>query len=896
MSIDAHPYSAVDLVRVHRLKGIPTHKRGLYSGLVNRCFTTRSGHYTIGRGSDEHGRVRSGVSGFLLGVRRHTDALSLSPPRLKMQSICTDSEVLFQWTEGDDAQYAVFEEDEMLAPHRSGRSASRNLSRTSDLLVLSLKQFLERTYGKQMSAEQREEAVRLLRERRGTQHRKSGGHPPLDSKKADGGRHLLSTEGAMMALEEFLQNEANAGSFGVGESRHQRRTKSNAISGSESASPNSKHQVIVVQDLSPTVLESDSSMNPPILATETMSHNCGDQLLDTMAPGHLLSLGADGGGSRHLVDGEESTSTLATSSPYSSCRTSNPEGAAALRRKRQARLKLIDSIARSGSGGDDRCVPLGKLRRSSRDANRFLLGLDFDAQSPKSTDAAPFDMREETVGPVERPTTAPGEPQSDAHRISSVGAGANSDMGETAGLGVGGDDRFDTGDVKKVFSKARTSAGRGVPALKTQEHSSEPVSGVAVAAAGSSLEDPPKGSPNHSREDSPKSDPIDSESTGSLNEFLMLFPEQKNHVELRRTAKSILDGVEEMWDDNDMKDFLLPNFQHSNWEHSRRDDLAGAGNADELPREPSEDLKEDDSFTGFCVSDEALIAKFRIDAEEEFSALVARRDALRAELADQSTLLRDFGEDAHYLSVGEARSGMTAEQYAIALTHMVHSYSLSHRLHLNCALEETIAREVHGDCKEDNNVEGAAEGFLDHFWRGRSDMVDVGCQVSDADLCYVDAAVRSTEQKLEDLILHERALVGAVRLTTVAVANIMAFHASLEMESTCRECFYVFNKPRTLWPCGHTFCFACLTNMYNSRGELICSECGSICETGYTPNIAIELISNYQTLCQRDETHSGIENGGAIVEERSQTIEGVLRSLLNELLAAQSSWSTHLAV
>lgn len=34
--------------------------------------------------------------------------------------------------------------------------------------------------------------------------------------------------------------------------------------------------------------------------------------------------------------------------------------------------------------------------------------------------------------------------------------------------------------------------------------------------------------------------------------------------------------------------------------------------------------------------------------------------------------------------------------------------------------------------------------------------------------------------------------------------------------------------------------------MYNTDDELVCAECHSICEVGYTPNVSLEMMASYQ--------------------------------------------------
>lgn len=110
------------------------------------------------------------------------------------------------------------------------------------------------------------------------------------------------------------------------------------------------------------------------------------------------------------------------------------------------------------------------------------------------------------------------------------------------------------------------------------------------------------------------------------------------------------------------------------------------------------------------------------------------------------------------------------------------------------------------------------------------------------------------------MFTHEARLMQSVKLSTIAIANIMSFHASLELEATCKHCFCIFDNPRTLWPCGHTFCAHCLPDMYNCDDELVCAECHSICEVGYTPNVPLEMMANYQVIQEGNESEESNES------------------------------------
>ncbi|AYU78908.1 Zinc finger, C3HC4 type (RING finger) containing protein, putative [Leishmania donovani] len=889
--IDVNPYSAVELVRVHRLKGVPNHNRGLFAGLSRRYFTTRSGHYTVGRDSEGNRRVRSGVSGFMWKAQRHSGAASGPPPRLTMRSLFVDDRILFQWTEGDSS-YGVQDDDEFSGQRDDGTVFSNASDMDDAPLGHALKRMLEHTYGKRMTAEQRAEAARRLRERREGQQGTSGRYRVRRGKGSYESPNSSAGGDAMTDGDDSFLLSLKDGSSDASRTGQQRRVPGDKGSRSGAASLNSKRGVIFVQDLSPVEFVCDHNMLPvvdtPMLSAGATSHNRNDPLLTFAASGHRYAASADGGSLRHSGDGDHLNATLLAALSFSSLgHTMTADEAEAHRRKRHFHVGFENLSTGSRPGGGDGPSGLIEVKRSGsgtiggRGAYGSLSLPSSGEQHRQLSHTACLYADEEMVVVDKRLSAAAGGPQGGAKDTSSVAPGARGGSGAAGGLGGGG--RHTARRAGEGISSA-TGQGtdEGLTAEETQQRIVASLSEASISATVTSEDDlmgPLK----------------DNGDSGNLDEFLTHFPEEENHVRLRRAAKNILDGVEDMWDEDDSSRsaFLLPKFLNLNFQFPGLDDVIGGSDGldDDGGHDEGSADDEHESLTGFGVNEAELNEKFRIEAEEECGDLVAQRDALLAEIEAQRQLLDNMGADAHYLSVGHARTGMTAEQYAIMLTSEVSRYAKSNQLRLNRILEE-MSEQQQKDGEAWTTIERAAYGFLDRFGKERTATADVGCQVSDADLCYVDAAVRSTEEQLEDLFMHEKALVNAVRLATVAVANIMTFHASLEMESTCHECFFVFDKPRTLWPCGHTFCLPCLSNMYNRRGELICSECGSVCEVGYTPNISVELVANYQTLCKRSESNEDSEPDRSLNKEcKTQTVEGVLRSLLNGLLSAQSSWT-----
>ncbi|CAD2219136.1 Zinc finger, C3HC4 type (RING finger) containing protein, putative [Angomonas deanei] len=362
----------------------------------------------------------------------------------------------------------------------------------------------------------------------------------------------------------------------------------------------------------------------------------------------------------------------------------------------------------------------------------------------------------------------------------------------------------------------------------------------------------------------------DNEDAQHLDLFLVNFPDTDTHVKLRKQANGIFkvfdldveSGEEgEEYDDEDGGG----RHRRNNKYHNRIHGLFGDKQNSLSDSEP-EDIK------GFDINEEKLTERFNLEAREELADLFAQRRKLLGEVTEQKVLLQSFTKDIYHLSKG--KDGMDSEFFAIELTKDVNRFAREHQLRLSRMLETATAE----------NIEEVADGFLSRFGKGRPDARDVGTQVTDQDLGYMDEGVQQAESRLNDLYFHEKGLIDAIKLATVAVANIMSFHASLELESTCKECFYIFESPRTLWPCGHTFCLPCLSGMYNRNEELICAECGSLCETGYTPNLTIELVSNYQLIREVNPT-------GAAPKGKGKTIESVLRNLLADLVSTQHNYT-----
>lgn len=943
VTLDAHPYSAIELVRVHRLKGIAHHNRGLFAGLGRRSFTTRSGHLVVNPDLDGKGRVRSAVSGRVWEhqqqqrVSSHHDATSINasssiaspsrvassnrmaPPRLVMKVVVGEGQqASFMWTE-EDSQYDAAGDE--------GRPAHGGVSAHSLTTPLSTAvcDVLDHKYGKALSESEKAEAARRLRARRqreqasgaaksdaaddGTpdkrtadqlrkkskQHRSGSGGKTGSAASARSGRSSASANSASSAREGAAA-AAGGGSTTVGVG-----AAAAGVVGGSSSSPSPADKYPHLQHLMPAVLAKPS--------------NDGEAAKDGRGQhGAAEGDGANTSVASHLI--RESTAVPGAAGPLGiegggrGSRSSSGSGSGRASSRRPGR-QPTSTGARFSASEMDRTMSVHEAEERQHErqerAEQAATATPTQEEKKGTTAAAGGAKTQAGNGPNQTSTS----PVNDAS--SAAGRRADHNASSTTS-----DKQSGTHYSPPPFPHRGTTAVNMLGDLGLLKHgtSSTPSSKGPRHTPESATLDGDGGSdffadlpgrttrPAGSRRKAAQANDVEQK---QLDTFLEHFPEAETHVQLRREAKTILDEFEDLWDEDgpiSERPFPLPQFANQEFHFPIDDDdgtdddparlrqhtsdQPGGNNAATLHSRPPEAVEE--PVVGFDIDTDALQAKFRAEATEECAALAATRDALLAEVVAQRQLISDFGDDIHFLSVGCSHNDLTAEQYAIELTREVNVYARQNHLRFFQVAEDDEALQAERLTAEEQ--ESAVLGFLERFGKDRVPTRDVGCQVSDADLCYVDAAVRSTEAQLESLFHHEKALLGAVRLATVAVANILSFHASLEMESTCHECFFVFDKPRTLWPCGHTFCHACLASMYNARGDLICAECGSVAEVGYTPNMPIELIANYQTVYTRADADTRAAANTTLSDERdAQTIEGVLRSLLNDLVATQHSWT-----
>ncbi|KEG08488.1 putative helicase [Trypanosoma grayi] len=377
--------------------------------------------------------------------------------------------------------------------------------------------------------------------------------------------------------------------------------------------------------------------------------------------------------------------------------------------------------------------------------------------------------------------------------------------------------------------------------------------------------DPASSDSDHSTEDSGELSSLFENDDEELVLFLATFPEEEHHVRLRNEAKGVLGELGE-------SSSLLVNYATKARQRQRQPDTAGLQLLVGIDTE-----EEEERAMRLKLDKDEMQRRFEEEAHEEHSDLWQTLLALRKQVLAQEAFLDECNRDVHNLSYPSP--GEDRDAFAMRITQEVNEYAKTHRLDPQYLRESADARKDYAT---------AVRAFLESFalTRGRRLGHDVGVQCTPEELGYVDADVQRTEEQMEDLYFHARGLLSAIRLTIVAVANVMGFHASLELESTCKRCFFIFESPRTLWPCGHTFCQQCLTGMLSEQGELICDECGSLCEVGYTPNLALDLVASYQVMQNIDDEDEDEEVVGFM---QRRTIEGVLASLLRDLTGTQNT-------
>jgi hypothetical protein len=147
-----------------------------------------------------------------------------------------------------------------------------------------------------------------------------------------------------------------------------------------------------------------------------------------------------------------------------------------------------------------------------------------------------------------------------------------------------------------------------------------------------------------------------------------------------------------------------------------------------------------------------------------------------------------------------------------------------------------------------------------------------------------EVQVELGDETAEPLVLREQRI-GAhhdvftrIFFTLSTASKAMAMYGEgFEADLTCKVCFEVMTEPSILWPCGHTFCKACIRatmmeHEYGTTGDVlyICSDCNAICREGFVENVHLAQ------LCARWEFKR------RSVGEPTRTMDGV-RAVLAEL-------------
>jgi E3 ubiquitin-protein ligase RNF180 len=128
----------------------------------------------------------------------------------------------------------------------------------------------------------------------------------------------------------------------------------------------------------------------------------------------------------------------------------------------------------------------------------------------------------------------------------------------------------------------------------------------------------------------------------------------------------------------------------------------------------------------------------------------------------------------------------------------------------------------------------------------------------------------------------------------VTAANNLGLYADgLEDDLTCRCCFQTLDKPSIMWPCGHSFCKACIEKDMAGRDSVtgdalfICRDCGARCHEGHTTNVTLGSLTARWNFKKRSVTDpSNIIAGlrAAIAEFASDDPSGVVAEFLHDAI------------
>lgn len=865
--------NSLDLVRINRLKGVPNFNRGIFAGLEKK--QGRSGRWF---GLDEGDRVPSWrvmglhaglgkwMRSFLpLRIRRprsssletreedeeSEEARSFRSPTFKVLRINPYSS-LSQW------ETCMISTEEMV--HRNARQSMYRLtpeandteSQFSDLMG-SISLLIEEQYGRDLTEEQREEAKRrvaMYRARKKMERAYGPVLPPLPrsrdgelEKPIEGGKgfssasamkagtydrsRLAAREAYWRRVDRFRKTgryeqsiESEDGYELTREGRAFRRGKD----GERLRYPDADEEEESEVERSEGFLQSLGSD-----ASEGARRRRRDQKAAHAASGMERKAGVEDSVERAWV----------SSTADQDGGVKDAEGA----RKGRPRAHTGDKGSDLSSEEEEYAAGERPVSRQSREqhedrrrAGQKSLGEGEGDQGPSGSSSSRTSLTSQTKhgrrkekGGFDRDSPSlmpPGEneDESESSPLLSGEDAAEKGSGKKKGAGEGGEGKE---DASLFTAESGVDSGRTIPSI-----------------------------PSHRNE----------KEVAKLNAFASKFPDAEAHVTLRRQANEVLSEF-------DLLAMTFSPVKPSNEDTTAEADMLSSSSS-LLPSVHEKPVK------GFLIDEKFLIARFKKELEEDQRELTHQRNRLRAEVKRQKELLESFQHDIDYLSFG--CEDMSGEEYAADLMRLVNNYARRHGLTLNEleVKQEEQAVDVLGDSPRPNSGRAkVGDGFLNQFSAlRRVGRRSVACQVNEEDLGVVDESARVAERHMEDLLFHERALLDAVRMATVAMANIMSFHASLELEATCKECFFILDHPRTLWPCGHTFCKHCIATMYNSREEIVCSECGTVCDVGYTPNHSIEVVAHYQVVQDSEYGNTPKSHGSKL------TIESVLRRFLRDLI------------